>query len=108
MAGLARASLVAKPARERAREWADFAKGAELSWKHKALTVTISDIVTGDDHIAFVVEARKGGRSVYSERHVIVNPPIYHPDGGVDADGNPTFAVNIRAILRGIVEEHIR
>jgi len=105
MPGLRKRALVAKPARQRADAWAEFLAGGEGTWKVRNLTVTLSDVEVGDDRIAFTVEAvRANGKVAYSDRHVVINPPLYHPDGGTDDDGDPTYSLNIRAILRGIVE----
>lgn len=114
---------------ERAGDWASHLDdGAERSWtlakRHTtkggrtipAGTVfTLFDVIAGDNRIEFKVRAtRPNGNPVpigetggEVAHHVVINPPIYAPDGGTDAEGKPTFTRNIRAILRDLVHELI-
>lgn len=110
MPGIAAKDLPRRTAEDRVQDWqAKLADGAERSWTlPNGATVTISDVSASGHVLSFSVAIhRPNGTLFHADRHVVAYPPIYHPDGGADAESNPTYAPNIRAILRDIVVRNL-
>ena len=61
-------------------------------------------VVKGVPMLEMRVRLRRNGVNVPIDPHLrFVNPPFRVPDGGVDGDGNPTYAENPAAALRQMV-----
>lgn len=111
MVGLSRKDFQPRSPEDKAVDWlAHLGTAAERKWKTAdGANVTITNPAASGNRVSFhakVVAA--DGTVMFDDDHVIVNPPLYATDGGQDADGNPTFAKNIRILLRGIVERNVK
>ncbi|MBK9496707.1 MAG: hypothetical protein IPO08_19835 [Xanthomonadales bacterium] len=110
MAGLAAKDLPRRDGKGRADDWlAHMTKGAERTWTMpNGTAITLSEVSVDGNVLTFHAKVvRPSGRVVFDDDHVIVNPPIYVQDG-TDADGNPIYVKNIRAVLRDIVVRNLR
>lgn len=97
------------PLDERAVAWkSDFDEVPSHVWQRNGATVTVSDFAASGNKVHFLVTVTDGkGNVIHENDHCIINPPTMHPDGGTDESGKPTFAPNVGAIVRKIVEDHL-